>query len=135
MIQTPVGARCAQCARMTRLRTFIITPGDYLKVILAGIGVAVVCGILWYFIRWFIPHIVFINLLVAAGIGYGIGQAMSYSVNRKRGLGLKIVAGICVLIAYVIGNQMVWPGQFVGGFNLFNIFSIAIGVYLAVTLL
>ena len=118
---------------MTKLRTFILTPSDYAKVILSGLGVAIVCGILWYFIHWFISHLVFINLLVAAGIGYGIGQAMSYSVNRKRGLGLKILAGICVLIAYIIGNQMMWPGQFVWGFNLFNIFAIAIGVYLAVT--
>ena len=132
LVQTPVGARCAQCAR-SKLPAFILTPGDYVKGILAGLGVAIVCGILWYFIRWFIPYMVFFNLLVAAGIGYGIGQAMSYSVNRKRGLILKTVAGICVLVAYIIGNQMILPGQFIVGFNLFNILAIAIGVYLAVT--
>jgi hypothetical protein len=133
LVQTSVGARCRECARTNKLPTFVLKPGDYVKGILAGLGAAVVCGFLWYFIRLFIPNFLFVGLVVAAGMGYAIGQAISYSVNRKRNVVLKLVAGICVLIAYVIGNQIAMPGQFVMGFGLFNLFAIAVGIYLAVT--
>ena len=133
MVQTPVGARCAQCAKMSKLPTFQLSRSDYIKSILVGIAAAIVGGILWYLIRWLTPFIVFFNILIAAGIGYGIGQAMSLSVNRKRGIVLKTVAGICVLLAFIIANQIALPWSFILGFNLFNILAIAAGVYLAVS--
>jgi len=132
MVQAPVGTRCAQCARLSRLPTFVVTPGNFAKGVLAGLGATVVCGIIWNIIRLFIP-IMLLNLAVAAGVGYGIGLAISYSVNRKRSTGLKTIASVCVLIAYIIGNQLILPGQFVFGFNLFNTIAIAIGIYLAVS--
>lgn len=132
-VQTAVGARCAQCAKLSKLPTFKLSRTDYAKSILVSLGAAVVSGILWYLIRWFTPFMVFFNLLIAAGVGYGIGEATSFSVNRKRGLFLKTIAGICVLLAFVIGNQVILPGHFVASFNLFNIIAIAIGVYLAVS--
>ena len=132
-VQTAVGARCARCAKLSKLPTFKLSRTDYAKSILVSLGAAVVSGILWYLIRWFTPFMVFFNLLIAAGVGYGIGEATSFSVNRKRGLFLKTIAGICVLLAFVIGNQVILPGHFVVSFNLFNIIAIAIGVYLAVS--
>jgi hypothetical protein len=133
MVQTPVGARCAQCAKMSKLPTFQLSRSDYIKSILVGIAAAIVGGILWYLIRWFTPFMVFFNILIAAGIGYGIGQAMSLSVNRKRGIVLKTIAGICVLLAFIIANQIALPWSFILNFNLFNILAIAVGVYLAVS--
>ena len=133
LVQTPVGARCAQCAKLSKLPTFRLSHIDYIKAILVGIAAAVVGGILWYLIRWFAPFMVFFNILVTAGVGYGIGQAMSFSVNRKRGIFLKTIAGICILLAFIIANQVALPWNFILSFNLFNILAIAIGIYLAVT--
>lgn len=132
LVQTPVGARCPQCARLKKLPTFVLSRGDYVKAALVGLGAAIVGGILWYSIRLFIPYIMFFNLLVAGGIGYGIGCAISFSINRKRSLFLKTIAGISVLIAYMVGNQVMFPGQFILEFNLFGIIAIAIGVSAAV---
>jgi len=131
LVQTPVGARCAQCARLSKLPTFQLSRSDYVKAILVGIAAAVVGGILWYLIRWFSPFMLYFNLLVAAGVGYGIGQAIGFSVNRKRSVSLKIIAGICMLLAFVIANHIVLPWSFVLSFNLFNILAIALGIYLA----
>ena len=133
-MHTPVGVRCAQCAKLSKLPTFELSRTGYAKSVLVGLGAAVVGGILWYFIRWFTPFfMVFFNVVVAAGVGYGMGEAMSLSVNRKRGLFLKMIAGICVLLAFVIGNQIILPGHFIVSFNLFNIIAIAVGIYLAVS--
>jgi hypothetical protein len=134
MVQTPVGARCAECAKLSKLPTFKLSRTDYAKAVAVGLGAAVFSGILWYLIRWVTPFfMVFLNLLVAAGVGYGIGEATSFSVNRKRGLFLKIIAGICVLLSFVIGNQVIFPGHFIVSFNLFNILALAIGLYLAIS--
>jgi len=133
MVQTPVGARCAECAKLSKLPTFELSRIDYAKAIAISLGAAVVSGILWYLIRWFTPFMVFFNLLVSAGVGYGIGEVVSRSVNRKRSLLLKIMASVSVLIAFVIGNQVMLPVHFIVSFNLFNIVAIAIGVYLAIS--
>lgn len=133
MVQTPVGARCRDCAKLGKLPTFVIAPTDYIKVVLVGLAVAVVGGIIWFLIRLFVPFLAFFNFIIAAAIGFGIGELMSMVTNRKRGLPLKILAAILLLLAFVIGNQISPAGQFVLSFNFFNIIGIAIGIYLAVS--
>jgi hypothetical protein len=130
MVQTDVGVRCVKCAGLKKLPTFKLTGTDYAKAILVGLGIALVAGAIWYFI----PHMVLVNLLIAAGVGYGIGELTSLSINRKRGLPLKIIAGICVVLAFAIGNQVVLlPFHFILSFNLFNLIAIGIGIYLAIS--
>lgn len=133
MVQTDVGVRCAQCAGLRKLPTFKLTRVDYAKAIFVGLGVAVVAGVIWYVIRLFTPYMVLFNLLIAAGVGYGIGELTSLSINRKRGLSLKTIAGIYVVIAFAIGNQLLFPFQFILSFNFFNLIAIGIGIYLAIS--
>ena len=132
MVQTPVGARCAQCAKLKKLPTFQLSRADLAKSILAGLGAALVCGIIWYLISQFVFHGLLLNILLAAAAGYGTGQMVSLSANRKRGLPLKVIAAISVLIAYVIANHIAIPFHFILYFNLMNLIAIAIGVYMAV---
>ena len=132
MVQTDVGVRCAQCAGLNKLPTFKLAGTGYAKAILVGLGIAIVAGVIWYVIRLFIPYVLF-NLLIAAGVGYGIGELISLSINRKRGLPLKIIAGICVVLAFALGNQVIFPFHLILSFNLFNLIGIGIGIYLAVS--
>jgi hypothetical protein len=132
MVQTPVGARCVQCAKLKKLPTFQLSPAVLARSILAGLGTALVSGIIWYLISHFIFYIPFLNILLAAAVGYGIGQVISLSVNRKRGLPLKVIASISVFIAYLIGNHIGIPFHIILYFNLLNIVAIAVGVYLAI---
>jgi hypothetical protein len=132
LVQTPVGARCQECARLKKIPTFMLSPLDYVKATFVGLGMAMACGILWHLIRLVTPYILFFNILVAAAFGYGIGQVISLCVNRKRGLFLKVIAGICLLIAFIIGNQVTLSGNFIFAFNLFSLVALGIGVYLAV---
>jgi len=93
---------------------------------------AIVCGIVWGVIEWIIPFFSF-NLLLAPGVGYAIGEVISLSVNRKRGTGLAIVAGIAVAISYFI--TFLFPGGLPFGLLgiLYHLLALALGIFVAVT--
>ena len=98
MVQTPVGARCRDCARLYKLPTYNVSPKFYLRAVGAASGMAIVCGVTWWVIGTFLPFYL-LNLLLAAGAGYAIGEVISLSVNRKRGTGLAVVAGIAMVLS------------------------------------
>ena len=47
MAETPVGARCRDCARLYKLPTFRVETKHYVIASLVGLGMAVVVGIGW----------------------------------------------------------------------------------------
>ena len=81
MVQTPVGARCPKCAGLYKLPTFQVSGVYYLRAIGAALGMAVVIGILWGIFNNFVGFF-FLNILLAAGVGYVIGEVVGLSVNR-----------------------------------------------------
>ena len=94
LVQTPVGARCADCAKLKRLPTYAISPRQYLIASGAGLGVAIITGFAWAFI----PLGGYFSLLIALGVGYVIGEVISRSVNRKRGRGLQAIGGASMVV-------------------------------------
>ena len=141
MVQTPVGARCLDCARLYKLPTYSVSTQYYLRAVGTGLGMAIICGIVWGLIEWVIPIFSF-NLLLAPGAGYAIGEVVSLSVNRKRGTRLAIVAGIAVVISYLVSLWFISfvlgvPFSWVLPFGLFNILyhllALALGIFVAVT--
>ena len=132
MVQTPVGARCPDCAKLYKLPTYRVSTQYYLRAAGVGLGMAIVCGIAWGaiggFIRFFFLSF-FLSLILAAGTGYAIGEVISLSVNRKRGTGLAIVAGIAVAISYLVSIFVPWGF----GFRLFDLLALALGIFVAVT--
>jgi len=136
MVQTPVGARCPDCARVHKLPTYSISTGYYLKAAGTALGIAIACGLLWGFIGIWSPF--YLNLLLAPGAGYVIGEIVSRVVNRKRGTGLAILGGIAVVVSYLVSLPL--QGGF--PFVLFNILyllidlaALALGIWVAVNAL
>lgn len=125
-MQTLVGARCPDCAKLHKLPTFRISTQHYLRAVGSGLGMAIVCGIVWAVVRGFMPFF-FLNFLLAAGVGYAIGEVVSLSVNRKRGTGLAVIAGIAVAISYLV-TVLFWGLHFV----LFDLLALALGIFVAV---
>ena len=95
LVQTPVGARCPDCAKLYKLPTFRVTTRYYLRAAGTALGMAIACGLIWGLIIGSF-HIVYLNFLLAPGVGYAIGEVVSLSVNRKRGTSLAVIAGIGV---------------------------------------
>ena len=132
MVQTLVGARCPECARLYKLPTYRVSTVYYLRAVGAALGMALVSGVLWGLANTFIPFF-FLNLLIGAGVGYAIGEVVGRAVNRKRGRGLAAVAGTGVVISYLV-SIFLFSGLPAGILHiLFDLISVALGVYFAVT--
>ena len=132
MVQTPVGARCPDCARLYKLPTYRVSTKHYLRAVGTALGMAIVCGVVWGLIGSFVPFF-FLNLLLAAGAGYAIGEVVSLSVNRKRGTGLATIAGIAVAISYLVSLLLPWGLPFGLSFHFLDLLALALGVYVAVS--
>lgn len=132
MVQTLVGARCPDCAKLYKLPTYRVSPRYYLRASGTALGMAVACGVVWMLVGGLVPFF-YLNLLLAAGAGYAIGEVVSLSVNRKRGRGLATVAGIGVVISYLVSLSMPWGLPF-GIFHiLLDLVAVALGIFVAVT--
>jgi len=92
MVQTLVGARCPDCAKLYKLPTYRVSAKYYLRAIGTALGMAIACGVAWGLVGALVPFF-YLNLLLAPAAGYAIGEVVSLAVNRKRGRGLATVAG------------------------------------------
>lgn len=127
MVQTPVGARCPDCAGLQKLPTFQVSGLYYLRAVGTGLGMAMVCGVAWGLLATFIPFFL-LNIVLGAAVGYAIGEVTGLAVNRKRGTGLAIVGGGAVVISYLTAVFVPW-GMY---FSLWDILAVAAGVFMAV---
>lgn len=127
MIQTPVGGRCHDCARVTKLPTYDVRPTYYIRAATVGGITAIVSGIVWGVLLSL--HIPFLPWLSAIGTGYVVGEAISAAVNRKRGTGLAVVAGASMTLAALVSGLL--GSVFVLG-NIFGLITLGIAFYVAI---
>ena len=132
MVQTPVGARCRECARGRRIPTYDVTLGYYLRAAGAALGMALATGIAWGLVGRFLYFFLF-NFLLAAGVGYAVGEVISLAVNRKRGRGLQVIAGAAVFLSFLVKNVSLFGVLGVlFTFSFFNLLALALGIFVAV---
>jgi hypothetical protein len=142
LVETPVGAKCRDCAGLSKLPTYHVSTTYYLRAVGTGLGMAITCGIVWSLVMGLMPFFylnLYLNLLLAPAAGYAIGELVSLSVNRKRGTGLAIVAGITVVISYLISNIRFSQGMILFSFSLspfhllLDLLALALGIFIAVS--
>lgn len=131
MVQTPVGARCPECARLYKLPTYRVSAVYYLRAAGTVLAMALVTGVVWGFVNQFIPFF-YLNLLLGGVVGYAIGEVTSLAINRKRGRGLAAVAGAGVIISYLVSifSFFALPAGILH--ILLDLASVALGIYFAV---
>ena len=129
MVQTPVGAKCKDCARLYKLPTYNVSKVYYLRAAGTAIGAGIVGGVLWWIVGIFLPF--YLGLLLAAGIGYATGELVSLSVNRKRGKGLATIAALGVAISYLV--TIIAGGVPLGLLGIaLDFLALALGIFIAV---
>jgi hypothetical protein len=133
LVETPVGARCRECANIRRLPTYNIRPIQYAKAVAAGLAIAIVVGVAWAWLRIAVQIPFFglmTALLLAAGAAYVIAEVVSRVINRKRGVPLQVIAGACFVLSYLVSN--VWLSgnalTFFASFNLIDILIVIVGI-------
>jgi hypothetical protein len=115
LVQTPVGARCRKCARLSRLPVYDVQPKFLLRGALAGLAAAVAGGAVLSAIglRGFF-------LLILGGLlGIGVAAAMNRATNYKRGSSLGWTAVAAIVIGFPLGRLvlvLVLVGSRSGGF-------------------
>lgn len=133
MVQTAVGIRCKQCANLKSLPTYQMTTSYYLRAVGAGIGMCIICGLAWWAVYLFLPFFFILRFFIAAGVGYAIGEVVSISVNRKRGIGLAIIGGISAALSFVIANVLLIPLALNNPFSIiFGLLVFAVTIVMAV---
>ncbi len=135
LIETPVGARCRECARIKKTPTYALSTRYLLRAIGAGIGGAIITGVIWGFINLILPSY-FFTILLAAGAGYLIGEIITRAVNRKRGTVLAIIGGLSVVLTFGVVNIVELIALSYLGFSAgrigFSLFSVGVGIFMAV---
>lgn len=131
MVQTPVGARCPDCAKTTKLPTYHLSPKHYLIASGTALGMAIATGLVWGLLRGFLPYI-YVNLIVAGGVGYAVGEVVSRAVNRKRGKWLALIGGVAIPLSYLASIPFNMMFRYAAVFHPLDILAIAIGIFVAV---
>ncbi|MFC1967740.1 B-box zinc finger protein [Chloroflexota bacterium] len=130
MVQTPVGARCTGCARLYKLPTYRVSAIYYLRAAGTALGMAIAGGLAWGIVSAFIPFI-YLNIILAGGVGYAIGEVISRAVNRKRGTGLAVIAGLSMALSYLV-NIVTFGHLPAGLFSIvFDLVAIGAGIFMA----
>lgn len=141
MVETPVGARCPDCAGTHKLPTYRVSTKYYLLAAGIALSMALVCGAAWGAIERVTPFFS-LNLLLAPAAGLAIGEVVSLSVNRKRGTALAIVGAVAVAISYIVSLltiSLLADISFHGAmpsspFNiLYHLIALGLGIFVAVT--
>lgn len=127
MVQTPVGARCRECAGVHRLPTYRVSSTYYMRAIGAAIGIAAVTGVIWGFVEAIIPFI-YLNWIFGGVVGYACAEVIGLAVNRKRGTGLAVIAGGATVLAYLVAIFVPWGFRF----TYFDLIAVGIGIFAAV---
>jgi hypothetical protein len=103
----------------------------YLRAIGAALGMAIVIGLAWGFITSLLSFI-YLNLILAAGVGYAIGEVTSLAVNRKRSTWLAVVGSIAVVVCYTINIFTFGRVPSFGLGLIFDLIGLGLGIATAV---
>ena len=137
LIQTPVGARCRECANVTRLPTFNVTPVFFARGLGAAMAAGAVVGGIWAGLKGPFGFGFLFAILLGLAAGWAVSEAVSLATNRKRGLALQACAVAGVGLAFLI-QELLSDNTFTFARNIARegdlILLVAASIYAAVRL-
>lgn len=103
LVQTPVGARCRDCARISRSPVYSLSRAHLVRAAAAAIGGGLVMGFAWSIVL--IPFAytigIFAVLVTGAALGYGFSRMLEFATGRKRGPAVVAFGILGIAIAWV----------------------------------
>ncbi len=128
MVMTDVGARCPQCAPRRKLPQFEVGPLYLLRGAAAALAVGAALGALWGAL---LPDVFgLLEVLAGLGVGFAVGEGVSWATNRKYGTALQVAAAAGVVGAYLLRN-VVAGDAIVPANNLYGYVAVGVGVAFA----
>lgn len=84
LIQSPVGARCRDCARIVKSPIYTLDNASMARAAVASLVGGVVMGLIWGLVL--LPFTFgFLSIFLGAGLGYAFTRALEFATGRKRG--------------------------------------------------
>ncbi len=142
MVQSPVGARCPDCANIGQAPIFRATSGELAATIALSIGAAGIFGVAYALIIWVLwtlplGHQVgnvaaaLVIGLAGAPVGEFVRRAGKYKLDSR----LRYVAALTMFLIWVVGFTLatstllgVWTGVFL---NIVAYIGLGVGIYVA----
>ena len=140
MVQSPVGARCPDCANIGQAPIFRLTPVEVVRSITLSLASAVVFGIAYAVIvwgLWVLPLGFMIGNVAAAFVialaGAPVGDFVRRVGKNKLDARLRILAAVTMLLIWIVGFAVgemlgVWNGVFL---NIIAYIGLGVGIYVA----
>ena len=127
MVQAPVGIRCREHGQAKKLPTYDLSPSFIARGAAAGIGIGIAGGVILGFVLPLIWSIPYVFMAAMAGLGYLVGEGISWATNKKRGQSLMVLAaastiGSFALVVVIARLQL----------DLFDLLALGIAAFLAV---
>jgi hypothetical protein len=127
MVQTEVGIKCPDDARMPRgARAGVMKRNQIVKSFLAGVAVALIGAVVVYFV---LPEIGFGRLILSGLAGYFAGMFVHRAGGRNGGPLAMAISGIAVALAFVPSLAQAILG---GNLPIFLLIPAVVAVGLAV---
>jgi hypothetical protein len=133
MHYTPVGVRCRECANLKRLPQYDISIAYAARGSGAALVVGAVAGTIWGVIPFGL-----IGLIVGAGAGFVVGEAVSIATNRKVGVPVQVIAGAGVVLAFAVRGAILasslrgWEIEDILLRDVFGYVALALAIVVAV---
>ena len=103
LVQSPVGARCPDCARTIRAPMYLLSFEHVLRALGVSIAGGIGMGIIWGTVGRIFSYGFFL-IFVGALLGYGFARMMEFATRGKRG---PVIIGFAVA-----GVLIAWGMQF-----------------------
>ncbi len=104
MVQTPVGARCKECAQLRRPPMYTLGPLSAARVFGAALLAGVIFGVAWGLLVPQVAYFGFFMLFVGMFAGYGMANLVDWAGGRKRGTLVQAAAAAGIVVAYLVRN-------------------------------
>jgi hypothetical protein len=125
LIQSPVGAKCRDCARVVRSPIYTVRGAQLARSVAVAVIGGLVTGLIWGFVL--LPFTFgFLSIFLGAGLGYAFTRMLEWASGRKRGPVMIWLAVAGIGLAWAVTLLFV-PFRV----GLYGLVAVGIGVYWA----
>lgn len=127
LVQSPVGAKCRDCARVMRSPIYTVKGANLARSVGVSVTGGLAAGLIWGLVLWQYSFGI-LSIMLGAGLGYAFTRGLEWASGRKRGpvmIGLA-VAGIViswgvmfVIVAPLAGTRAPMAGLLAVGVGIY----------------
>ena len=115
-IRSDVGFLCPVHGRNIPLPQNLVSPATYVRATFTVVVAGLIGGLILRFLAVYLWSAPFMLVLLLSGLGYLVGETVSWAARRKRSRGLQILllAGVLLAVAIGFGSAVFNTGIVIG---------------------